>query len=137
LKDVIARVNRIRRKNPALQRNDQLHFHTIENEQLLCYSKHLPVGTAADDSAEKTADTILVCVNLDPSNTQAGWTDLSLDVLGLESEQTYQVHDLLSDARYVWNGARNYIELNPHTMPAHIFRIRHRSRTERDFDYYL
>lgn len=137
LKDVIARVNRIRCKNPALQRNEQLHFHTIENAQLLCYSKHLPTGIGAGESAEKVTDAILVCVNLDPSNTQTGWTDLSLHVLGLASEQTYQVHDLLTDARYVWNGARNYIELNPHTMPAHIFRIRQRSRTERDFDYYL
>lgn len=134
LKDVIARVNRIRRENPALQRNEHLRFHQIENDQLLCYSKHLP---AAGESAEKIADTILVCVNLDPYNTQAGWTDLSLEVLGLESEQSYQVHDLLSDARYMWNGARNYVELNPHPMPAHIFRIRHRTRTERDFDYYV
>lgn len=134
LKDVIARVNRIRRENPALQRNEHLRFHPIENDQLLCYSKHLP---AAGESAEKIADTLLVCVNLDPYNTQAGWTDLSLEVLGLESEQSYQVHDLLSDARYMWNGARNYVELNPHTMPAHIFRIRHRTRTERDFDYYV
>jgi len=47
------------------------------------------------------------------------------------------VHDLLSDARYMWNGPRNYIELNPHTVPAHIFRVRHRIRTERNFDYYM
>ena len=137
LKDVIARVNRIRRENPALQRNEHLHFHPIENDQLICYSKHLQTGTTSDERAEKVTDAILVCVNLDPYNTQAGWTDLSLDVLGLESDQSYQVHDLLSDARYVWNGGRNYIELNPRAMPAHIFRIRHRARTERDFDYYL
>ena len=137
LKDVLARVSRIRRENPALQRNEYLHFHTIENDQLLCYSKHVQTGTAAGESAEKIADIILVCVNLDPYNTQVGWTDLSLDVLGLEPEQTCQVHDLLSDAGYVWHGARNYIELNPNSIPAHIFRIRYRARTERDFDYYL
>jgi starch synthase (maltosyl-transferring) len=37
---------------------------------------------------------------------------------------TYQVHDLLTDARYIWRGERNYVELNPAVQPAHIFRIR-------------
>jgi starch synthase (maltosyl-transferring) len=47
------------------------------------------------------------------------------------------MHDLLSDARYLWQGAQNYIELDPRAMPAHIFRLRHRVRSERDFDYYM
>lgn len=127
LKDLIARVNRIRRQNPALQSDRSLRFHRIDNEALICYSK---------STADRT-NVILVVVNLDPHHTQAGWTDLSLEVLGLEPHQSYQVHDLLSDARYLWQGARNYVELNPRAMPAHILQIRHRLRTERDFDYYM
>ncbi|MEW6296600.1 MAG: alpha-1,4-glucan--maltose-1-phosphate maltosyltransferase [Thermodesulfobacteriota bacterium] len=127
LKDLIARVNRIRRQNPALQSDWSLHFHRVENDSLICYSK----------STADRANVILVVVNLDPHHTQAGWTDLSLDVLGLEPQQSYQVHDLLSDARYLWQGARNYVELNPGAVPAHILQIRHRLRTERDFDYYM
>ena len=60
--------------------------------------------------------------------------ELSLETLGLDPRQPYQAHDLLSDARYLWSGTRNYVELNPQVMPAHVFRIRRRVRTERDFD---
>ena len=43
----------------------------------------------------------------------------------------------MSGARYTWHGARNYVQLNPHVVPAHIFRIRRRVRSEKDFEYYL
>jgi starch synthase (maltosyl-transferring) len=76
-------------------------------------------------------------VNLNPHYTHSGWVELDLDALGLDPEHPYQVHDLLTDARYLWDGARNYVELNSQSVPAHIFRVRHRIRTERDFDYYL
>ncbi|MGH8009935.1 MAG: alpha-1,4-glucan--maltose-1-phosphate maltosyltransferase, partial [Candidatus Binatia bacterium] len=127
LKDLIARVNRIRRQNPALHNDRSLFFHQVENEQLLCYSK---------SSADRT-NVLLMVVNLDPHHTHSGWLELSLETLGLDPRQPYQVHDLLSDARYLWQGTRNYIELNPQNIPAHIFQLRHRVRTERDFDYYL
>jgi len=127
LKDFIARVNLIRRENPALHGDWSLRFHAVENEQLLCYSK-----MAAD-----FANVILVVVNLDPHHIHAGWLELSLETLGLDQHQPYQVHDLLSDARYLWQGSRNYVELNPQSVPAHIFRLRRRVRTERDFDYFM
>jgi starch synthase (maltosyl-transferring) len=127
LKDFIARVNLIRRENPALHGDWSLRFHEVGNEQLLCYSKTTPDCT----------NVILVAVNLDPHHTHSGWLELSLEALGLDQHQPYQVHDLLSDARYLWQGARNYVELNPHSVPAHIFRLRRRVRTERDFDYFM
>ena len=52
----------------------------------------------------------------------------------LEGE-TYQVHDLLTDERFLWRGSRNFVKLDPHTRPAHIFRLRRHLRTEHDFDY--
>jgi starch synthase (maltosyl-transferring) len=55
----------------------------------------------------------------------------------LEPDHPYQVHDLLSDARYLWHGERNFIELNPHLVPAHVFQIKRRVRSEQDFEYYL
>jgi len=127
LREFITRVNRIRRGNPALQRNGGLRFHSVDNEQLLCFSK----GT------EDQANVILVVVNLNPHYTHAGWVELDLDALGLARERTYQVHDLLSNARYLWHGPRNYLELNPHIVPANIFRVGRRLRTERDFDYFM
>jgi starch synthase (maltosyl-transferring) len=127
LKEFIARVNRIRRENPALQQDRNLRFFSIDNEQLICYGKF------TDD----LSNIVLVVVNLNPHYTQGGWLELPLEDLGLDPQQPYQVHDLLGDARFLWHGPRNYVELNPQLAPAHIFRVRRRVRTERDFDYYL
>jgi starch synthase (maltosyl-transferring) len=127
LKGLISRVNQIRREHPALQSDWSLRFHPLDNDQLIAYSK----------AAEDLSDIILVIVNLDPRYKQSGWIDVPLDDFKLDPDQTYQVHDLLTDARYLWHGSRNYVELNPLILPAHIFRVRRRLRTERDFDYFL
>ena len=125
MSELMTLVNRIRRENPALQQNATLKFHESDNDQIVCYSK-----TAGDN-------VIVVVVNLDAHNTHAGWIDLDLEALQLEPGRTYQVHDLLSNARYAWHGARNYVQTNPQVIPAHIFRIRRRVRTEKDFEYFL
>lgn len=127
LRDVIARVNRIRRDNPCLHRDRSLQFHPVTNDQLVAYSKH------SDDMT----NLLVMVVNLDPHHTHSGFVNLPLRGLGIDEGQPFQVHDLLSDARFIWNGPSNYVELDPHTMPAHILRVRRRLRTERDFDYYL
>jgi len=93
---------------------------------LICYSKH-----TADFS-----NVILTVVNLDPHHTHSGWLELPLSELGLDTEP-FQVHDLLSEARYQWYSPRNFIELNPQVVPAHIFRVRKKIRTEHDFDYFM
>ncbi len=76
-------------------------------------------------------------VNLDALHTQPAWINLDLESLGLDPTRAFQAHDLLSDGRYLWQGKRNYVELVPESMPAHIVRVRRRIRSERDFDYYL
>jgi starch synthase (maltosyl-transferring) len=127
LRDLVARVNRIRRENPALQSNDRLAFHRIDDEQLLAYSK----------SSEDGSDVVVTVVNLDPHHVHAGWLELPLDALGLSPDQPFQAHDLLGGGRYHWQGARSYVEIDPRSAPAQIFLIRRRLRTERDFDYFL
>lgn len=112
LKNFIATVNLIRKENPALQSDGSLRFHGVDNDRLICYSKQTEDG----------ANVILTVVNLDPEHIQAGWMNLSLDGLGM-NDQPYQVHDLLTGAGYSWKGARNYVELDPKKLPAHIFRI--------------
>ena len=67
---------------------------------------------------------------------QSGWLDLPLEELGVDADAPFQVHDLISDARYLWHGAHNYVKLDPETMPAHVLRIRRRVRSKEDFDYY-
>ncbi len=127
LKDLISRVNRIRKENPALQSNRNLRFHETDNPSMICYSK------ATDDFA----NVIFVVVNLDCFHTQAGWVRLDLASLGLDATHAFQVYDLLADGRYLWQGSQNYVELVPEILPAHILRVRRWVRTERDFDYYF
>jgi starch synthase (maltosyl-transferring) len=127
LKDFIARVNRIRRGSPAISHRGVLKFHTAENEQVICYSRTSP----------DCADIVLVVVNLDTHYRQSAWIDLPIEEMNLPTDRPYQMHDLLTDARYIWHGNRNYVELDPVSSPAHIFRIRRPARTERDFEYYL
>jgi starch synthase (maltosyl-transferring) len=127
LNDFIARINHIRRDHPALQTDAGLRFHQVDNEALIAYSKTAPGG----------ADAILTVVNLDPHHAQSGWLELQLDALGLQPGLAFQAHDLLSGARFLWQGGRNYVALDPQlTGPAHLLRIRHRVRSERDFDYF-
>jgi starch synthase (maltosyl-transferring) len=127
LKDLIARINRIRRENPALHGPLNLQFHDTDNSEVICYSK-----TTSDLS-----DIIIVVCNLDPFHTQRGWINLDLGSLGLDARRSFQAHDLLSESRYLWNGPRNYFELIPESLPAHVMKVRKWVRTERDFDYYL
>ncbi len=125
LSELMAVINRLRRENLALQQNATLSFHETDNENILCYSK----------TAQENA--IIVVVNLDPHNPHSGWIDLDLATLNLEVGRPFQVHDLLTGARHTWHGPRNYVQLNPQIVSAHIFRIRRRVRTERDFEYFL
>ena len=127
LKDLISGVNRIRKENLALQSNLNLRFHETDNPSLICYSK------ATDD----LTNVIVVVVNLDSFHTQTGWVHLDLGSLGLDANHAYQVHDLLGEGKFLWQGSRNYVELVPESLPAHILRLRRWVRTERDFDYYL
>ena len=124
---LIARMNRIRRENAALQSDGGLHFCPVDNDQLIAYLKM--------DS--KSGNVILTVVNLDPHRAQSGWVDVDVGALKLDAEQPYQVHDLLSEQRYIWRGRYNYVMLDPQRVPAHVFRLRRRVRSEQDFDYYL
>ncbi len=126
LKELIARVNRIRRAHPALQHDWRLRFHAVDNPELIAFSK----------TSEDLADVILVVVNLDVNYVQSGWLELPLKELALDPEQAFQVHDLLGGERYLWHGARNFVQLDPKAMPAHIFHVRRKVHTERDFDGY-
>ncbi len=126
LAPLIARVNAARREHPSLQRG-KLAFLATDNDELISYAR-------IDDAS---GDAILVVVNLDPHHPQSGWVSLDLAALGVEPERPFQVHDLLSDAYYVWNGTRNFVMLDPARAPAHILHVRKRLRTEHDFDYFL
>jgi starch synthase (maltosyl-transferring) len=127
LRHFIARVNAIRRDSPALAHRGELKFHNPDNEQIICYSR----------SAPDLSDVVIVIANLDPHHRQSAWVELPIAEMSLPGDRPYQMHDLLTDARYLWHGNRNYVELDPASSPAHIFRVRRRARSERDFEYFL
>ena len=112
LRPFISRVNASRRDNPALQANESLKFHSIDNDQLICYSKQSP----------DKKNVIVVVVNLDPVWPQSGFVRLPLEELGIDVRQPYQMTDLLTGATFTWQGPSNYVELRPHEVPAHILR---------------
>ena len=104
LKSLIGRLNRLRHENPALQRDWNLRFHPVDNHQVLAYSK------------QHGDNLVLVVVNLDFHHPQSGWVELDF-------EGSFQVHDVLSGGRYTWSRGRNYVQLSPHQLPAHVFKV--------------
>lgn len=127
LSDLIARMNHARRDNPALQSDATLRFFPVDNDSLICYAK-------TDAEMENL---VVMVVNLDPHHVQSGWVELDLAALGIDAQTPYQMHDLLSGARFLWSGARNFVQLDPQRAPAHVFALRRKMRTERNFDYFL
>jgi starch synthase (maltosyl-transferring) len=114
IKDYITRLNRIRRENRALHEYTNLRFYPADNDEILFYGKTTP----ARDNI------ILVVVNLDAFARHHSYIHVPLSEFGIGHDEPYQVHDLLTDERYNWSGSANYVELDPQTRPAHVFRVR-------------
>jgi starch synthase (maltosyl-transferring) len=127
LKELITTINRIRRENRAFHSTYNVTFYETDNDNLIFYGK-----VACDGG-----NIILVVVNLDPSRVQGGRLHVPLEQLGVAQGHPYLVHDLISDEKSIWQGAWNFIELDPRRMPARIFQVRPRLRQEADFDYYM
>ena len=122
LAPLITQINQIRRNNPALHSDGSLHFHPVDNPNILCYSK----STANNR--------ILVAINLDPTQEQAGWIDLDLKQLAIPHDESFEIEDLLTGIHYTWHDRSNYVALRPDVMPAHIFRLIRPSNGEATLD---
>ncbi|AWV88493.1 alpha-1,4-glucan--maltose-1-phosphate maltosyltransferase [Bradymonas sediminis] len=125
--DFIRRLNRIRAENSALQQNRNTTIHGADNDAIFVFSKR----SDAHDNF------ILVVANLSAAHTHSATVELDLEALGLDPERHFHIHDLVDDARYIWRGRHNFVELTPQRCPVHIFRIGERPRNEQDFDYYF
>jgi starch synthase (maltosyl-transferring) len=112
LAEMIARINRIRHEHPALQQDRSFTIHHVDNEQMMAFSKR------RDD------DVVLTVVNLDTRWTQACRTWLDLDALGIGDDEPFEAHDLIGGARYTWHGRDNFVQIDPHVCPAHVFAVR-------------
>jgi starch synthase (maltosyl-transferring) len=127
IRDVLRRLNRIRRENPALQTPWNLRFLDIDNDNLLAYLK----ATAELDNI------LVVVVNLDPYQVQGGRLRLPLEELAIPASRPFLAHELLQESREIWYGSSRDITLDPASSPARLIRLHGRLRREQDFDYYL
>ena len=121
LKELIARVNTIRREHPALQQNATLRFHGSGTEALLWFSKS---STDLSAVALAEADRVFVAANTTPHDVQHGWVEVPIGELGISPDASFVVEDLIDGAIYTWRGAWNYLRLDPAERMAHIFVIR-------------
>lgn len=127
LRYVIAKINRIRRENPAFQTTCNVMFCETDNESVMSYLK------ATDDRS----NIMLIVVNLDPFHRQKCRVRLELPETADAPGRPYLMHDLLSEDKHIWQGEWNAVELDPQLMPARIFRVHTRLRREEDFDYFM
>lgn len=111
IRDDIARLNRIRRENPALQTLSNLEFLPAESDDIIAYRRF-----AGENQ-------IIVVVNLDPHRAHDTMVGVPLDKLGLGTDQSYEVTDLLTGTSYTWRGPQNYVRLDPQDKVAHVFRL--------------
>jgi starch synthase (maltosyl-transferring) len=111
IKQDVAKLNRIRKENPAFGKLGNVRFLTTEYEQILAYHKHW-----------ETNDLIIV-VNLDPTRMHECMVHLPLQELGLREDQMFEVEDLLTGVRHTWRGSRNYVRLDPSERVGHVLRL--------------
>jgi starch synthase (maltosyl-transferring) len=103
---LIARVNRARAENPALQQLSNVTFLDTASEALIAYAKRT------------AANTVVTVVNIDPHQTQEGLAVIPAD-LGLPPVFTAQ--DLLSENAFQWRIGPNYVRLGP--GKSHVARV--------------
>ncbi|WP_298437441.1 alpha-1,4-glucan--maltose-1-phosphate maltosyltransferase [Geobacter sp.] len=127
LRELITRINRVRKEEPALQENGNLHFCATDNDSVLACLKMTP----------GRGSILLVVVSLDPFFPQEATVALPLDILGVEEGHPLLVEGLLTGERQIWHGAENRLRLDPAGIPGRIFRLRPRLRREHDFDYFM
>ncbi|MGV9752531.1 alpha-1,4-glucan--maltose-1-phosphate maltosyltransferase [Nocardia farcinica] len=108
----LTRLNEIRRAHPALQQLRCLHFHHVDNDALIAYSKLDPVS----------GDAVLTIVNLNPFGPEEGFISVDLPAIGREWHDHPVVFDEVSGEEYHW-GQTNWVRLDPARSVAHIIAL--------------
>jgi starch synthase (maltosyl-transferring) len=141
LNDEIELLNGLRREHVALQRLANLSFHTSENPAILFYrkapaeprvqwtsAKGVPVPETiqqqiAGEQEVRLEDNLLIAVTTDAHSAQETMVHVPIHEMGLDDEEPYVVHDLLTGIRYTWRGVRNYVRLDPADAVGHLFQV--------------
>jgi starch synthase (maltosyl-transferring) len=111
--DYVARVNQIRRENPALHELTNLRFYNAWNDSIIYYGK----VTAAKDNI------VLIAVNLDPHHAQAAHFEVPLWELNLPDWADVEAEDLFTGNKFAWHGKVQHVWLDPNVNPCAIWRI--------------
>ncbi len=107
----IGRLNRIRRREPALQRLTNLSFHESGHPDVLLYLK---AAWGRD---------LLCAVSLNPREPVDADLAVPLERLGIGENATYEMEDLLTGERLRWEGARQSVRLDPAERAGYIWRL--------------
>ncbi len=99
----ITALNRIRRRNPALQTHLGVRFLPAANEKVLFYEKATP----------DRSNVVLVAVSLDPHLPQEADVELPLWSWRLPDEGALAMDDLLAGTSAVWQGRQHRVRLTP------------------------
>jgi starch synthase (maltosyl-transferring) len=109
----IAKLNRIRRTNPALQTHLNLRFYNAFNDQVLYFGKAEPGAR----------DMVLAAISLDPHRVQDAAIEVPLWHWGLPDSGSIAVEDLVRDHSFVWSGKLQRVVLDPAELPYAIWRL--------------
>jgi len=107
----IARLNRVRREEPALQRMDNLSFYPSGHPDVLCYLK-----TAWQRD-------LLCAVSVNPRDPVEAELAIPLGPLGLAAGEPYEVEDLLTGERCRWRGERQAVRFDPAGRAGYVWRV--------------
>ena len=124
--DYVTLMNRIRQDNLALHELENLEFYESSNDQVVFYGK---------STADKR-NAVLVAVNLSPFHYQEAHLRIPIDALGIKPEDTYQLHNVITDRRDLMVGDSYIVRLDPQVEPAAIFVVRRWTHREQDVDFF-
>lgn len=111
IREYITRVNQIRRENPALQELTNLRFWESSSDDVIFYSKRLGDNT------------VFIAVNLDPFETHETVLKFPLESLDILPDSKYQIEELLTGQKHLWEGSDHLVKLDPQQSPAVIYRL--------------
>ena len=112
LAPLIARINTIRRENPALHDWRNVEFYRADDDDVIFYGKR------------EGENLIVTAVNLDPENARDALLWMPTGTYGIGDDEPYDVEELLDGTRHVWVGSPHRWRLDPQTNPAAVFRLR-------------
>jgi starch synthase (maltosyl-transferring) len=111
----LKRLNEIRAAHPSLHWLRNISFHHVDDENLLAFSKRRTV--------DGRDDVVIVVANVDPHATRESWLHLDMHALGMEHDESFLAHDLVTGDSWHW-GEHNFVRLGPDGEPAHIIHVR-------------